>query len=156
MLDADLATLYGVRTKELNKAVGRNARRFPDEFAFILTREEVARLRFQIGTSTWGGRRYLPRVFTEHGVVMLSSVLKSDRAIRLNIEIVKAFVRLREAVAFSDDFARRLEKVEKTLDEHESALGEQAEVIRAVFEDIRSLIGAQAGPKRRIGFAKED
>jgi len=152
MLDADLAALYGIKTKELNKAVMRNPRRFPEAFAFTLTREEAENLRFQTGTSSWGGRRYLPRAFTEHGVVMLSSVLKSDRAIRLNIEVVNAFVRLHQAVAASSDLARRLEKVEKTLDGHGAALGEHAEAIQSVFEDIRALIGAPEGPKRRIGF----
>ncbi|MCP4550409.1 MAG: ORF6N domain-containing protein [bacterium] len=110
MLDSDLAVLYGVETKSLNKAVTRNRRRFPDDFMFRLTREEWDALRFQIGTSNEGrgGRRYLPRVFTEQGVAMLSSVLRSDRAADVNVAIMRTFVRLRQAIATNEELARKV------------------------------------------------
>ena len=102
ILDSDLAALYGVKTKNLIKAVKRNIERFPSDFMFQLTNQEVANLRFQIGTSSlsgdearWGGRRYLPFVFSEHGVAMLSSILRSKKAVQVNIEIVRTFVKLR-------------------------------------------------------------
>ena len=152
MLDADLAALYGVKTKELNKAVGRNRARFPADFAFRLKLEETKILRFQIGTSSWGGRRYLPWAFTEHGVVMLSSVLSSERAARVNIEVVRAFVRLRQALAASKELAQWMEKVEKRFDAQDTTLGEHAGAIREVFEEVRRLMGPPEGPKRRIGF----
>src|SRR5512139_1817014 len=103
MLDRDLAELYGVTTGNLNKAVSRNLERFPEDFMFQLTREELKNLIFQNGTSSWGGVRKLPRVFTEYGVVMLSSVLKSKRAIQVNIQIVKTFAKLREMLATHAD-----------------------------------------------------
>ncbi|HJT24201.1 MAG TPA: ORF6N domain-containing protein, partial [bacterium] len=100
MLDSDLAELYGVKTKELNKAVQRNKARFPGDFMFRLTEKELGLLRFQIGTSKGrGGRRYLPYVFTQEGVAMLSSVLRSQRAVRVNVQIMRAFVRLRDVLA---------------------------------------------------------
>lgn len=99
ILDRDLADLYKVRTKELNKAVSRNAKRFPDDFMFQLTPQEQENLRFQNGTSRHGGRRYLPYVFTEQGIAMLSSVLNSEKAIEVNIAIMRAFVRLRQVLA---------------------------------------------------------
>jgi hypothetical protein len=156
MLDSDLAALYGVRTKELNKAVRRNQARFPEEFSFVLSRLETENLRFQIGTSSWGGRRYAPRAFTEHGVVMLSSVLNSERAVRLSIEVVKVFVRLRLAIAADRDLARRLDEVERSLEAHGKILGDNARAIRAVFEDVRALMNIPAEPKKRkIGFFRE-
>ena len=100
MLDADLAELYGVTTKAFNRAVKRNIERFPEDFMFPLTIQEVTNLRCQIGTSrSWGGRRFLPLAFTEQGVAMLSSVLRSKRAVQVNIEIMRAFVKLREMLA---------------------------------------------------------
>jgi len=96
MLDSDLAELYGVETKNLNKAVKRNIERFPDDFMFQLTQEEFSNLKFQIGTSSWGGKRKLPYVFTEHGVLMLSSALSSEKAAQVNIQIMRAFVKLRQ------------------------------------------------------------
>ena len=113
MLDEDLAELYHVETKNLIKAVKRNAKRFPKDFAFSLKKQEVARLRFQFGTSKErsegrGGRRYLPYAFTEQGVAMLSSVLRSKRAVEVNIEIMRAFVRLRSLVAQSKELSHKL------------------------------------------------
>ena len=152
MIDSDLAVLYGIETGNLNKAVSRNRGRFPEDFMFRLTREEAENLRFQIGISRWGGRRYLPSAFTEHGVVMLSSVLGSGRAVRVNIRVVRAFVLLRTALASSKELARRMDSVEKQLSEQVLTLGEQSDAIRAVFEEVRRLMGPEEDPKRRIGF----
>ena len=152
MLDRDLAKLYGVPTKSINLAVKRNQIRFPEDFVLRLTGQEAANLKFQIETSSWGGRRKLPQAFTEHGVAMLSSVLRSERAALVNIGIMRAFVRLRKILASNKDLADRMEKVEKRLEAHETALGEQGDAIHSVFEDIRGLLGPSDGPKRRIGF----
>ncbi len=118
MLDSDLAELYGVTTKRLNEQVRRNLSRFPDDFMFQLTESEAHLLRSQFATSKEGrgGRRYLPYAFTEQGVAMLSSVLNSERAIKANIEIMRAFVRLRQILASHADLARKLEALEKKYD----------------------------------------
>ena len=117
MLDTDLAALYGVETKALVRAVKRNIERFPEDFMFQLTTPEFDNLRYQSGTSSsWGGRRTPPYAFTEHGVTMLSSVLHSERAIRVNIEVVRAFVRLRRMLATHEDLARKLVSLEKKYD----------------------------------------
>jgi len=113
ILDKDLAALYGVSTANLNKAVNRNLERFPDDFMLRLTETEFYDLKFQFGTSRWGGRRFPPYAFTEHGVAMLSSVLRSARAVQVNIAIMRAFVRLREMIATNWDLARRLDELEK-------------------------------------------
>jgi hypothetical protein len=151
MLDSDLAALYGVETKVLNQAVKRNLFRFPEDFMFRLNPKDAgclpsSPLRSQNVTSK-GGRRYLPYVFTEHGVAMLSSVLSSRQAIEVNIGIVRAFVRLREALATEMDLIRRVEKLEW----HEV---DQDGRIQVVFDAIQDLIDAPAvePPKRRIGF----
>ena len=153
MLDADLATLYGVNTKVLNQAVKRNSERFPRDFMFRLTRKEAdclrdygdsAALRSQIVTSNGrGGRRYLPLAFTEQGVAMLSSVLRSPRAVQVNIAIMRAFVKLREILATHRELARRLEELESRYDEQ----------FKVVFDAIRALMSPPAKPRRRIGFA---
>jgi hypothetical protein len=143
MLDADLSELYGVETKYLIKAVKRNLLRFPADFMFVLNYQEVRNLRFQFGTSSqWGGRRYLPYAFTEQGVAMLSSVLSSDQAIKVNILIMRAFVKLRQMIASNKDLSKRLDDLEKKYD------GE----LRVVFEAIRQLMAPPAKPKRKIGF----
>lgn len=119
MLDSDLALLYQVQTKQLNLAVKRNIKRFPADFMFQLSSEEHDRLRFQIETSKngkRGGRRYPPYVFTEHGVTMLASVLNSDRAIQVNVAIVRAFVRLRELLESHHDLAEKLAQLERRYD----------------------------------------
>lgn len=115
MVDSDLAELYGVLTKNLNKAVGRNKDRFPEDFMFQLTEEETESLRFQIGTSKVGrgGRRYLPHVFTEGGVAMLSSVLTSDEAARVNVSIIRTFIRLRSFLAMENSLSDRVSKLEE-------------------------------------------
>jgi len=148
MLDSDLAELYGVETKILVQAVKRNIKRFPPDFMFQLTAEEGVLLRSQIVTSSsgHGGRRYAPYVFTEQGVAMLSSVLNSDRAIEVNILIIRAFVKLREMIASHKDLARRLDEMEKKYDTQFSV----------VFDAIRELMIPPEEDKRKIGFlAKE-
>ena len=113
MLDDELAKLYEVRTKELNKAVKRNLDRFPEDFMFQLSPKEAEILRFQIGTSSWGGRRYTPHVFTEHGILMLSSVLSSKRAVHVNIQIMRTFMKLRELLTTHKDLKSRVDELEK-------------------------------------------
>lgn len=144
MLDADLAGLYGVTTKRLNEQVRRNRSRFPDDFMFQLTAEEVLSLRSQIATSKQGrgGRRYAPLVFTEQGIAMLSTVLNSERAIQVNIEIMRAFVRLQEMIATHRDLARKLETLEKKYDAQ----------FKVVFDAIRELMTPPESKKRKIGF----
>lgn len=151
MLDRDLADLYAVPTKAFNQAVKRNAARFPEDFRFQLTAEETESLRSQFVTSkpSRGGRRYRPYAFTEQGVAMLSSVLNSDRAIEVNIAVMRAFVRLREILATHKELARKLESIEKRLGEHD-------EKFQIVFEAIRQLMTPPAATKkRRIGFLAE-
>jgi hypothetical protein len=162
MLDYDLAALYGVETKALNKAMKRNADRFPGDFAFQLTSEELEALKCQIGTSNTatpdnqsslrfqngtskprrGGRRYRPYAFTEQGVAMLSSVLRSPRAVQVNIAIMRAFVRLREMLLSNADLARKLRALEKKYDAQ----------FKVVFDAIRELMTPPERPKRQIGF----
>lgn len=143
MLDADLAELYGVETKVLVQAVKRNKDRFPDDFMFQLTKQEVNNLRSQFVTSSWGGRRYPPYAFTEQGVAMLSSVLKSKRAVLVNIEIIRTFVKLRQMLASHTDLARKLEALERKYDKQ----------FKAVFDAIRQLmIPPEPKQKKRIGF----
>ena len=144
MLDRDLAELYGVANKVLIQAVKRNADRFPEDFMFQLTEQEFNNLRSQFVTSSWGGRRYPPYAFTEQGVAMLSSVLRSERAIRVNIEIMRAFVRLRRMLATNAELARKLAALEKKYDAQ----------FRVVFDAIRELMTPPAPKKKRpIGFA---
>ena len=145
MLDSDLAELYQTPTKSLNLAVRRNAGRFPADFMFQLTREELQNLRFQSETSRWGGRRYPPYAFTEHGVAMLSSVLNSERAVQMSIVIVRAFVKLREVLATHKDLARRIEQIEAMQKRHRS-------IITAVVNEIGKLKQGPRVRKRRIGF----
>jgi hypothetical protein len=149
MLDADLATLYQVLTKNLNLAVRRNLRRFPADFMFQLTPEEAEALRLQSATSNpgRGGRRYLPYAFTEQGIAMLSTVLRSERAIEVNIAIMRTFVRLRQLLATHEELAQRLERLEWRQSEQEGR-------VQYVFETIQQLIEAptEVPPKRRIGL----
>jgi hypothetical protein len=144
MLDADLAGLYGVTTKRLNEQVRRNRSRFPEDFMFQLTSTEAASLRSQIATSNKGrgGRRYAPYAFTEQGVAMLSTVLNSERAIQVNIEIMRAFVHLRQMLASNAQLARKLNALEKKYDSQ----------FRVVFEAIRELMTPPEPNKRKIGF----
>ena len=146
MLDADLATLYEVETKVLVQAVKRNIDRFPADFMLQLSKKEFAHLRSQTVTSSWGGRRYPPYVFTEQGVAMLSSVLRSDRAVQVNIEIMRAFVRLRQMLATSKKLEQKLSELEQKYDEQ----------FKIVFDAIRQLMSPpDPKHKRTIGFIWE-
>jgi hypothetical protein len=152
MLDADLARLYAVETKNLNKAVRRNLARFPGDFMFRLTEKEAANLRFQCGTSSFhGGRRYLPFAFTQEGVAMLSSVLTGTRAIAVNVEIMRVFVRLRHVLASNDSIAKRLDEFERQVG---IRFASHEQDFRDVFEAIRRLIraGEDDDPPSKIGF----
>jgi len=143
LLDASLAELYGVSTKALNQAVRRNIERFPGDFLLRLTGDEIEILRSQFVTSSWGGRRTPPLAFTEQGVAMLSSVLRSRRAVLVNIEIMRAFVRLRQMLATNAVLARKLDALERKYDDQ----------FKVVFTAIRELMTPPTPPKkRRIGF----
>lgn len=153
MLDRDLAELYGIETRGLNKAVTRNLERFPADFMFQLNREECKNLMFQFGTSSlvvgkagWGGTRKLPRAFTEQGVAMLSSVLRSKRAIRVNIAIMRAFVRLKQALALHKELADKFKELEARVDGHDTAIVQ-------IVEEIRRIIQVEEKPRGKIGFA---
>jgi hypothetical protein len=144
MLDRDLARLYGVDTKALKQAVKRNQRRFPEDFMFELTQEEFQNWRSQFVTSKADkmGLRYPPYAFTENGVAMLSSVLNSDRAVQVNIQIMRTFTRLREFLATHEELGRKIEQMEKKYDSQ----------FKIVFEAIRQLMIPPTAPKRKIGF----
>lgn len=147
ILDAALAGLYEVETKILNQAVKRNLDRFPADFMFRLTEQEAHHLRSQFVTSSYGGRRYLPYAFTEQGIAMLSSVLRSKRAIQVNIEIMRAFVRLRQLLASNSELAGKLEALEKKYDSQ----------FKVVFDAIRALMTPPDPPtKRPIGFIPQN
>jgi hypothetical protein len=152
MLDEDLADLYGVETRALVQQVKRNAKRFPEDFMFQLTKTEAEALRSQIVTSNdgRGGRRYAPYVFTEQGVAMLSGVLRSERAIVVNIEIMRAFVELRRAASSYAAIEKRLEELER---ETSAKLGQHDKQLRQIFDALRRLISPPPQPKRRVGFA---
>ena len=155
MLDSDLADLYGVTTKRLNEQVRRNQGRFPTDFMFRLTDEEAAALRSQIATSKVhrGGRRYLPYAFTEHGAIMLASVLNTTRAIEIGVYVVRAFVRLRALMATNREVTARLEELERRVAGHDDA-------IRSLVQAIRQLMAAPSAPpvrqRPRIGFRVEE
>jgi hypothetical protein len=154
MLDSDLAAFYGVTTKRLNEQLRRNRQRFPKDFAFQLTAEELTSLRSQIATSSLrsqfatskqGGRRYLPWVFTEHGALMLASVLNSEIAVEASVRVVRAFVRLREMISANAELAAKFSQLERRLDSHDEAIAQ-------LFGAIRQLLAPAPGQKREIGF----
>lgn len=147
MLDIDLAELYRVETKHLNQSVKRNRDRFPSDFMFQLTKKEWQSLRSQFATSKdpRGGRRYAPFAFTEHGVLMLSSVLNSDRAIRVNIQIMRIYSQLKEAILDNKDILLKLEQLERKLTKHDANF-------KLVFDYLRELISPKAERMRAIGF----
>lgn len=149
MLDSDLAEIYQVETKLLNRAVKRNLNRFPPDFIFQLNAEETDSLRRQIGTSKTGrgGRRYLPYVFTEHGAVMLASVLNSPTAVEASIVVVRAFVKMRAMLALHQDLADRVEELEKVTDYHGQRFGVVSDLLRQILRDPKYL-------KRKIGFVE--
>ena len=152
MLDSDLAELYGVTTKRLNEQVRRNADRFPEDFAFIPTKQEVAILRSQIATSSGeprphGGRRYQPRVFTEHGAIMAAAVLNSPRAVEVSVFVVRAFVKLRELALAHKEIGQKLNELERKVAGHDQA-------IAGLINAIRELMTPPAPKRKRpIGFA---
>jgi hypothetical protein len=147
MLDFDLAKLYGVTTAALNQAVKRNAERFPEDFAYHLTQQEFTNLMSQnvISSSGYGGHRKLPRAFTEHGVAMLSSVLRSPTAVRVNIEIMRTFVRLRRLMATPGELVEQLTRLAETVQLHDDQIKTIAQVLGKMME-------RPAEPKRTIGF----
>jgi hypothetical protein len=146
LLDSDLAILYGVTTGNLNKAVQRNLDRFPVDFMFKLSADEQKSLRFQSGTSKGrGGRRYAPYAFTEQGVAMLSSVLSGERAVHVNIAIMRAFVRLREVLTTNEDLARKFEAMEKRVGDHDEQIAE-------ILDAIREMLSPGPLTKGEIGF----
>ena len=155
MLDSDLAAIYGVSTRQLNQQLKRNRTRFPEDFAFQLNQREFDNLRSQIATSNLmsqsvtskkhGGRRKLPWAFTEHGAIMLASVLNSDVAVQASIRVVRAFVRLREMVAANAQLAAKLEELERRLDSHDEAIVD-------LFAALKRLLEPEPKPKREIGF----
>jgi hypothetical protein len=143
MLDQDLASLYGVETKRLIESVKRNIDRFPEDFMFQLAGDEFDILRSQFATSSsWGGRRHAPYAFTEQGVAMLSSVLRSPQAVAVNIEIMRAFVRLRHMLLSHADLARKVDALERKYDSQ----------FKGVFDALRQLMQPPTKPKRPIGF----
>ena len=146
MLSTDLAVLYGVPARRLNEQVKRNRERFPEDFMFQLTRDEWRILKSQIATSSWGGaRRTPPYAFTEQGVAMLSSVLRSKRAVQVNVEIVRTFVRLRRILARNAGLARRMNELERKYDVQ----------FKVVFDAIRKLMQPPTPKKKPIGFRQE-
>ena len=151
MLDKDLAELYGVLTGNLNKAVKRNIKRFPDDFMFQLTKEEFENLKFQFGISSWGGTRNLPYAFTEQGVAMLSGILNSDRAINVNIQIMRIFTKVRQML--TDNLSIKLD-----IEEIKKKLKNQDKNIELVFTYLDELIEKQENPKSRklIGYNRQD
>ncbi len=169
ILDADLARLYGVSTGRFNEAFIRNRRRFPGDFSFRLTAEEYANLRSQIATSSFqhpnskgenqshsvtgsshGGRRYRPWVFTEHGALMAANILRSEQAVRMSVYVIRAFVRLREALAANAAILKRLAEIDRTLLQHDGAL-------RDIYRKLLPLLQPPPEPpKRRIGFHNDD
>ncbi len=151
MLDRDLAELYGVLTGNLNKAVKRNIKRFPEDFMFQLTKEEFENLIFQFGTSSWGGTRSLPYAFTEQGVAMLSGILNSDRAINVNIQIMRIFTKIREALTDSLSMKLDIEEIKKKI-------ANQDKNIELVFNYLDELMEKQEKPepRRQIGYKRNN
>ena len=151
LLDADLAKLYGVPTKVFNQTIQRNAERFPADFLFQLTEEEFELLRSQFVTSKAGrgGRRYLPYVFTEHGAIMAATLLRSERAIRMSVFVIRAFVSMRAELMTGATILKRLDEIDRTLLEHDDAL-------RTIWHELQPLLlPPPEPPKRRIGFPSE-
>ena len=148
MVDSDLAELYGVETKVFNQAVKRNLGRFPDDFMFQLSELEFSNLRSQFVTSSWGGRRSLPYVFTEQGVAMLSSVLKSETAIKVNIQIIRIFTKMREFILSNKDVLERIEKIEsKSLDTDDE--------IKRIFSYLKELLNPIKESSKPIGYRRK-
>ena len=154
LLDADLAALYGVETRRLNEQVRRNRRRFPADFIFRLTRDELENLMSQFATSRWGGRRKLPYAFTEHGAIQAATILNTRRAVEVSVYVVRAFVQLRGVLAANRELAKRLDELEARI---ERKLITHDRVIAEILDAIRQLMAPpEPKPKRRIGFMSDD
>ena len=149
MLDHDLAELYGIETKQLKRAVRRNIDRFPEDFMFELTTEEFNDLRSQFGTSSWGGARYVSMAFTEHGVLMLSSVLNSERAIKVNIQIMRVYVRIREMILTHKDLLQQMDSLDKKV-------AKQDEKIVLIFKYLKKFNDVMEKPMKRVGYKRKD
>jgi len=149
MLDKDLAELYNVTTGNLNKAVKRNLMRFPSDFMFQLTDKEFKDLMFQNGTSSWGGTRKMPFAFTEQGVAMLSSVLNSERAVLMNIHIIRVFTRMRELLLTHKDVLLKLEQLERKV-------MKQDDDIKLIFDYLKELLSPKIEPITKIGFRRKE
>lgn len=149
MLDFELSELYETETKQLKRQVRRNIERFPKDFMFELTTKEFADLRSQFGTSSWGGTRYTPMAFTEQGVAMLSSVLNSSTAIKVNIQIIRVFTRMKEMVLTNKDILLKLEQLEKKVSGHDQNM-------QMIFEALKQLLNPPQEPRKRIGFKPDN
>ena len=145
MLDADLAVLYGVETKSLKRAVRRNSTRFPEDFMFELGAADLKILRYQIGTSNWGGTRYMPMAFTEQGIAMLSSVLNSDQAIEVNIQIMRIFVKMRGLIKEYEELLKKIEKIELEQSSSNQHIGN-------IYKIIKELIEPEIKKRNKIGY----
>ena len=150
MVDEDLANLYGVKTKRLNEQVRRNILRFPEDFMFQLTENEFTHLKSQFATSSWGGRRTLPYAFTEHGVLMLSSVLNSEMAIKVNIQIMRVYVKIRELIMINQDILNRLDSLERKLSKHDKQVFTIFEYLKQFeLEKQQELVQKS---RKRVGY----
>ena len=149
MLDKDLAELYQVETRRLNEQVTRNKLRFPADFMFRLTKKEFENLKSQFATSSWGGTRKLPLAFTEQGVAMLSGILNSETAIRVNIRIIRIFTKMRELLLTHKDILLQLEKMENKLATHDQD-------ITVIFDYLKQLLNPPVAPRNKIGFKRKD
>lgn len=148
MLDNDLAELYQVETKRLNEQVKRNLSRFPEDFMFQLTDTEWENLKSQNATSSWGGRRTAPNVFTEHGVLMLSSVLNSERAIEVNIKIMRVYTKMKEIILTHKDLLLKMEEMEKKV------LGQDDKILQ-IFNYLKQFVETKQTPRKEIGYKKK-
>lgn len=154
MLDRDLADLYEIETKQLKRAVMRNISRFPHDFMFELSPKEFDNLRSQFGTSSWGGARYTPMAFTEHGVIMLASVLNSERAIHVNIQIVRIFTRMRKMLASQKDLLYKLEKIAKKLPKNDNQFLVIFEYLEKLEQEKHQMLDQRN--RKRVGYKRKD
>jgi hypothetical protein len=152
LLDSELAQLYGVTTARLNQQVRRNRKRFPNDFLFEVTSEELANLKLHFATSSWGGRRKLPLAFTEHGAIMAATILNSPRAVEMSVYVVRAFVKLRVLLASNKDLAQKLARLERSLVALDLKTQRQ---FKEVYEAIWTLMAAPAPKRRPIGFTAD-
>lgn len=156
MLDLDLAEMYAVETKQLKRQVKRNIERFPKDFMFVLTGSEYKNLRSQFGTSSWGGTRYMPMAFTEQGAAMLSSVLNSQTAIQVNIQIVRVFSKIKELLLTHKDILLKLEQIEKKMTKQDARMKKYDGDKKIIFEALKQLLNPPREPRPRIGFKRNE